>query len=460
MQLYVVRHQQSVANTNNIIQGPEDNSPLTQQGKNNARKLADRIYEELVGQQVYRVVSSPLERATQTARIIADRLGVPVVYDDSLVEFDPGILAGPKDQAAELYPQHLEIWNQRGDLDGIFCAEKGDDLQARSIYFLERYMDADKDLIEIVVSHAGFNRSMVNTATSNPRNYPIGHEHDQIHIIKDPWQTIDVKRLELAKASQSYRIKTPDQTYVMKRIFGATEEDMQFQYKISAHVAKDGELLSRVLYWGMRPDHAVQVLNFLKGNHVYGTLTTKQKMNLLSASYELGQRLKTAPSDLRKIYNHTLKDKIEDCIADLDDSPIRRIGRNLLDNPRYRFLVSEVPDVVVHYDLHRSNILFTEHDDVRVLDLGSFLYAPKSFLPASLFMSFYMLEEQDDFSLDQLINYWPEKLNKQDITILMQARAIIGSSFFQKKISKNDYSVDDYEIFKKYLNSLKIIDSI
>ena len=457
MKLYIARHGQSIDNENNIIQGPDYNSSLSKQGEQDAKKLANKLYCELSNQEIRQVISSPLERAMQTAQIVADKLRIPIVYDESLIEFNPGILAGSKDYAINQYPEYFDIWNQRKDLDGIPGAEKGDNLQARALYFLERYFESNKDLVEIVISHAGFNRSLVNTAQLKQRTSPIGYEHDQIHIVEEPWQTIDVERLELAKASQAYKIKTIDQQYVLKRIFSATEDEMLFQYKVSNHVAQEKELLSKILYWGMRQDHSVQILRFLDGIHIYGETSDKQNQNLLSSTYELGQRLKTIPENLRTLHKNTLKDKIEDSIMNLSNSSIKEKGLQLIENPRYINLVTEARQVIVHYDLHRSNILFTEDNEIKILDLGSMIYAPEEFLPASLFMSFFMLEQGESFSLENLLQSWPDRLNKKDVSILMESRAFIGVSFFEKKLSKSNYLKEDYDIFQKYLNALDII---
>ncbi len=458
MQIYIARHEQSIDNKNGVIQGPNHNSSLTKKGQQDAKRLADKLYDELSNKNITQIVSSPLERARQTALIVADKLKVPVVYDPSIVEVNPGIIAGPKEHALSQYPEYLKIWNQRKDLDGIPNAETGDELQARALYFLERYLKTEKNFKEVVISHAGFNRVLINTARLKQRDQSIGHQHAQVHMIKDPWQKIEVESLPLAKASQAYKVKTIDQQYVLKKIFGAVENEMLFQNEVSAHVAQGKELLSEILYWGMKQDYSVQVLRFLEGNHIYGEISQKQKQNLLLGIYELGKRLKTVPENLRTLHGRTLKDKVEESILNLGSSSIKEKGMQLLKDPRYIYLVTEVPQVVVHYDLHRSNILSTKDNEIRILDLGSMIYAPEEFLAASLFMSFFMLEQGENCSLKDLLQSWPNRLNKKDILILMQARTLIGVSFFERKLAKSKYIKEDYNIYQKYLNVLDVLE--
>ena len=51
-------------------------------------RMAERAAEWFAGRDVVRLVSSPLERARQTATPLAARLGLPVVLDERLIESD------------------------------------------------------------------------------------------------------------------------------------------------------------------------------------------------------------------------------------------------------------------------------------------------------------------------------------------------------------------------------------
>ncbi|HUW84871.1 MAG TPA: histidine phosphatase family protein [Phycisphaerae bacterium] len=88
-QLVVVRHGETVWNTQGLQQGQMD-SDLTDLGRAQARALADR----LTGGQFDALYSSDLGRALETARIIADRAGLDVETDLRLRERDLGILQG------------------------------------------------------------------------------------------------------------------------------------------------------------------------------------------------------------------------------------------------------------------------------------------------------------------------------------------------------------------------------
>ncbi len=423
MKLYVICHPWAVNDANQVANERSYGTPLTDKDRLDTISIVDKLQGVIDGR-VRRVVSSPVGRAPQVAQIIADKFGTPVTYDASIAEHS----CLPAGMSAR------------------------DELRARAIYFLERYMDVRGNLTEIILSDAGVSHAIMAMASESSETIPC-RPLDTIHQLENPWSSMAVERLDLAKTSEAYAIGTTGQTYVMKRIRGANGVDLAFQHAVSNHVARDSVLLSRVLFHGIRQERAIQVLNYFVGVHNRSELTDPQRINLLTAVHELGCRLKTVPDSLRELYDHSLKQKVEACVSILDGLP-RKVGQRLMASHRYKYLTASVPQVLVHYDLHRSNVLFTQSDDVKILDLGDMIYSPADFLPASLFMSFFLLQDQDKFKLDELISEWPQPIDKQDIVLLMRARAIIGLSFFQQAISGETPRQDDVNLYKKYLKAI------
>jgi Ser/Thr protein kinase RdoA (MazF antagonist) len=300
---------------------------------------------------------------------------------------------------------------------------------------------------------------LVNTAKGQERTLPVDHEHHSIERIEyNPWENIDYERLEIAKASEAFKIKTRNQSYVMKRIPNSTVVDMKFQQYISNYVNAEEELLSRVLYWGMKDGRVIQVLRYLPGNHRYGRLGDDEVRKVVSTLHKLSRRLSMVSNGF---HIPTLREIIEAHLSEISDSPARQIGIELLGNETYQNLTSQSDEVLVHFDTHRSNILFSDDgSQVKMLDLGSFCYAHPYYQPASFFMSCLLFEEMDDFDLDRALNLWGEKITKKEMAVLMQARALAGASFFQKRIEGKNISPDDIDFYEKYLKSMQIISKL
>ena len=87
--IYIVRHGQTEKNKANVLQG-RSNVPLNDDGRQQAAKVRDQFAQK--GIRFDKVYSSPLDRAVQTADIIA--AGVPRAVDDRLIEMDYGPYEG------------------------------------------------------------------------------------------------------------------------------------------------------------------------------------------------------------------------------------------------------------------------------------------------------------------------------------------------------------------------------
>lgn len=89
--LTLLRHAQSVANENNILQGQLDSS-LSELGEKQSRSLAQLWKEEGVTFDI--VITSPLKRALRTADIISGSLNLRIENDELLMERKFGTAEG------------------------------------------------------------------------------------------------------------------------------------------------------------------------------------------------------------------------------------------------------------------------------------------------------------------------------------------------------------------------------
>ena len=85
MNLYLIRHGESVCNVQRMLYGRTD-CALTELGCRQAREVG----EKLRGEDISRCVSSPLIRAAESARLALWDRDIPIELDDGLMEQDMG----------------------------------------------------------------------------------------------------------------------------------------------------------------------------------------------------------------------------------------------------------------------------------------------------------------------------------------------------------------------------------
>ena len=90
--IYLARHGQDEDNAQGVLNGHRD-SPLTNLGVTQAEALAQNISQQKV--EIQKIYASPLQRAYQTAKIVADKVGLekPEILKD-LIERDFGTMTG------------------------------------------------------------------------------------------------------------------------------------------------------------------------------------------------------------------------------------------------------------------------------------------------------------------------------------------------------------------------------
>jgi broad specificity phosphatase PhoE len=104
--LLLIRHGQSVANSEGRLQGKLD-SPLTERGREQARLLARRLVRE--DWHLSAIHGSDLRRAAETAEILGSAVQAPLSLDERLREYDVGLLTGLNE--SEIKDRYPEVWH-------------------------------------------------------------------------------------------------------------------------------------------------------------------------------------------------------------------------------------------------------------------------------------------------------------------------------------------------------------
>jgi isoleucyl-tRNA synthetase len=157
--LILVRHGEAENNVKNIICGSACKYDLTEKGKEQIRAAAEKIKAAIAGSEDKTIIfASPVLRAHESAKIIAERLGLDFKTEEGIKEMGFGSWEDKcEDDLAvtdELRQQYLktsdqEKWNFKRGGTGENCAEVGDRVYA----WFKKVLQDNKGKIIIMVSH-------------------------------------------------------------------------------------------------------------------------------------------------------------------------------------------------------------------------------------------------------------------------------------------------------------------
>ncbi|HEU5187772.1 MAG TPA: histidine phosphatase family protein [Candidatus Saccharimonadales bacterium] len=158
--IYVVRHGQSVANARKEVAGSRE-SPLTLLGKKQALLAGQKA--KALG--VTRIICSPLERARQTAEIIARTTGIStshIVVMPELIERSLGELEGQN------YTHNQRLNGNYPETETVNNVEPLPHLHGRINYALRTILHDNKDQTVLIVCHMNPGRMLQAIVTGRP----------------------------------------------------------------------------------------------------------------------------------------------------------------------------------------------------------------------------------------------------------------------------------------------------
>lgn len=148
--IYLVRHGQTAFNAEGRLQGHVD-SPLTELGRAQAAMAGAALARLTSGEAGWRIISSPLGRARDTAEAIRAALAAPEVeIDERLIELSWGPWDGGL--RADLKARHPEAFGETGWAFTAPIGERFEDAQARLGDWLTS-LPPEPDRRVIAVSH-------------------------------------------------------------------------------------------------------------------------------------------------------------------------------------------------------------------------------------------------------------------------------------------------------------------
>jgi broad specificity phosphatase PhoE len=157
LKLILIRHGETYWNHERRVQGGDSDIELNDTGLEQATKLASFLENEPIAA----ILSSPLQRATATAEVIASHHQLPVEIDQGLRELKVGELEGMSvSNLSTTFSQFLMQWWQEGGPMKLPDGESLVELQQRAWKAVERLLERHKtnlghseNTTVIIVSH-------------------------------------------------------------------------------------------------------------------------------------------------------------------------------------------------------------------------------------------------------------------------------------------------------------------
>lgn len=445
--IYLVRHSVSIGNENGIIQGSVDYK-LSETGK----KILDELdYSNF--KNIKKIYSSPYKRAVETSEIIKKKLKIKskILIDKDLVEKNAGILNGKSKEYLKKYKKEfLDIYLKRSDYEGIPYSETWKYTQARVLSFLEKYFEKN-DECDLIVSHAAYMRTFLNTIDFKYRNSEKKLPNACIYVIDNPLKNIILEKCLTAKSSTVFKITTYDNQYILKKIKGKITYSDYSINKVLIYLSKYISVPIPI-YMNNKKDYLVKIYDYIEGDNIFGKISEKVSKKLFNEVYKMNTLLikyskendvdnfkkNDIISDMFSIKNYLKDDKYKVMI----DKLIYDNELNIyLENSRY---------ILVHNDLHRYNIVIN-NDKIGFLDFDGLKLCPELLQLASFISTCFLLED-DTMKIEKLVTYWPEKVNISIVKKLIMYRLLYGLSFFDRLNKLNDF---DKQIRKKYIKAIE-----
>jgi len=149
VQIILIRHGETDWNTEQVFRGKID-VPLNQTGLAQARAVRDALAESAIDA----LYASPLARAFETARVLAEGRGLAVGAEEGLIDVDFGLWQGlTKEKVKKDCPDLYSTWLTDPELVTFPRGETLLKVQQRAMAALERAMDGNPGKTIALVSH-------------------------------------------------------------------------------------------------------------------------------------------------------------------------------------------------------------------------------------------------------------------------------------------------------------------
>ncbi|MBP1991623.1 histidine phosphatase family protein [Paenibacillus eucommiae] len=176
MQILFIRHGQSEADILNVHEGRAD-FELTELGRRQVKAMAARVKENFPPDFIW---ASTLKRAKETASILAEMVGCPVKYEDELMEYNNGVLAGLSFEEGKKYDRPKTMHDQ------IEKGESAIEFRMRIESIFSRILSLSGNERIAIVAHGGVINNLLRSFYKMPVNkeFLFKNGDTAIHLVE------------------------------------------------------------------------------------------------------------------------------------------------------------------------------------------------------------------------------------------------------------------------------------
>ena len=181
---------------------------LSEEGRQQAARLAERLRHAGLAA----VYTSPVSRALETARAVAEACGVPLAAHDGLREVDHGRWEGlTRDEAAARYPEEYAAWRADPFARAARGGESGADVLRRALPAVREIVARHPGERVLVVSHRAAIRLVLGALLGlDPRRYREQLDQAPASVNVVDFRGPDHPRLVLFNDTSHYEPLPPD----------------------------------------------------------------------------------------------------------------------------------------------------------------------------------------------------------------------------------------------------------
>ncbi len=167
MKIHIIRHGRTDWNVQMKIQGKTD-IPLNEEGVLQARKLAEELKKRKQELRVACVYTSFLQRAKQTAEIVAEALELPCEILPGVEEMDLGDWEGHSwTEVKEKWPEYYDSWHQERRYTRTVNGESYEEVLQRLLPALYPFAENSTEDI-LIVTHSAVIMALMSYLNDTP----------------------------------------------------------------------------------------------------------------------------------------------------------------------------------------------------------------------------------------------------------------------------------------------------